>query len=89
MVLDEVDSANAKMASRAKSKDDPKVTGAAAAPTENPLLKHSKEWWDRAPSLAPAEIDSSIVNCELRGGAQFMSKNDCLNRGGQPQGVSG
>ena len=92
MVLDEVDKANAKMKPRAKTKaaaTADATTDAAVAAKENPLLKQSKEWWGRATSLAPSGIDSAIVKCGIGNSTQFMSKNDCLSRGGTPQGLSG
>ena len=92
MVLDEIDAASAKMgpASKKKAKSNVETTTASAvAPKDNPLLEQSKQWWERATSLAPTGIDSTIVNCQLGRAAQFMSKDDCLNRGGAPQGFSG
>ena len=94
MVLDEIDSANAKMESFKKAKpevaeDDSATLASKARQTKNQLLEESKQWWDQATSLAPAEADSSIVTCRIRGGTQFMSKDDCLTRGGVPKGISG
>jgi hypothetical protein len=89
-VLEEVDKANAMMGIGEKSKDEPTETEIASAVTagKNQMLEQSKQWWDQATSLAPATIDSSIVNCRVRGTTQFMSKNDCLTRGGVPKGVA-
>lgn len=92
MVLDEVDKANAKMTKRKappKTEATTNAAVAAVAAKDNPLLKQSKEWWGRATSLAPTGIDSTIVKCQLGSTTQFMSKNDCLSRGGTPQGLSG
>jgi len=89
MVLDEVDKANAKMTKKKAPPKTEATTNAAVAAKDNPLLKQSKEWWGRATSLAPSGIDSTIVKCGLGGATQFMSKNDCLSRGGTPQGLSG
>jgi hypothetical protein len=92
MVLDEIDAASAKMGPGGKKKAKPNVqttTASAVAPKDNPILEQSKQWWERATSLAPMDIDSTIVNCQLGGAAQFMSKDDCLSRGGTPKGISG
>ena len=90
MVLDEVDAAAAKMpgTKKADAKDDASdqevsVTSAAAR-TKQALLEESKRWWDQATSLAPGDVESSIVRCQVRGEMQFMSKDDCLSRGGTP-----
>ena len=91
IVLDEMDAAAAKMPTKKA-----KVSTAAAAPTastgaqqENPMLEQSKKWWNEATSLAPTGIDSSIVTCRIGQSTQFMSKDDCLTRGGVPKGASG
>ena len=94
MVLDEVDAANAKMKSLSKTKDkaekgSTESVASKALKTKNELLQQSKEWWNEATSLSPTAVDSSIVSCRIQGENQFMSKDDCLVRGGVPQGVSG
>lgn len=93
MVIDELDKAAAMMPDTKKSKDAGKDEAVASATSgsakENALLKQSKEWWDRATSLAPTGLKSSIVSCRLRGGTQYMSKDDCLSHGGTPRSVSG
>jgi hypothetical protein len=87
-VLEEIDAAGAKMG--VGKKKEPVPEAASNAPTtQSELLEQSKEWWGRATSLAPAEADSKIVSCRLREGTQFMSKDDCVIRGGVPSGVSG
>jgi len=92
-VLDEVDKANAQMAERSNNKNKAKVeattTASAADAKASPLLEDSKRWWKKATSLAPRAVDASIVKCHLPGGTEFRSKDDCLSRGGVPQGVSG
>jgi len=95
MVMDELDAAAAKMPARAKStateteKNSTVVSAHGAPPKENPLVAQSKRWWKRATSLAPSGLKASIVSCRLQGGTQFMSKSNCLSRGGEPKSVSG
>jgi len=93
MVIDELDAAASLMPDKKKTKEAAKAEEAAASTAgtakENPLLRESREWWNRATSLAPTELESSIVSCRLRGGTQFMSRDDCLSRGGKPGSVSG
>jgi hypothetical protein len=86
MVLDEVDAAAAKMPSSGKKKaaKEEVATSKAAAPQKSALLEQSKQWWERASSLAPTEMESSIVSCRLSDGTHFMSKDDCLSQGGVP-----
>ena len=92
MVLDELDSAAAKTPATHKSKDAATAGSDVpqdAGPTgENPLLAESKRWWKRATSLGPMDSKAGIVSCRLRNATPFMSRNDCLSRGGSPQNVS-
>lgn len=91
MVLDEIDKAGAKMPPPAKKQDAAKLEtatpGADAGAAH--LLEESKRWWTQATSLAPNGVDSSIVKCRLGRATEFRSRDDCLGRGGVPQGVSG
>jgi hypothetical protein len=94
MVMDEVDSAAAKMPARkGKAREEVATESNAAvepvAQRTSALLEQSKQWWDRATSLAPGEMESSIVRCRLREGTHFMSRDDCLSQGGQPSDSSG
>ena len=88
MVLDEIDAAAAKMPkpnnTKDESSDEPAATASSASRRTNALLLQSKRWWGRATSLAPADVESSIVRCRLGDGTHFMSKDDCLGRGGIP-----
>lgn len=92
MVLDEVDNANAQMNSRSKKRIAAKAgttdAESSAGSANQPLLEDSKRWWKEATSLAPKAVDSSIVKCRLGSGIEFRSRDDCLSRGGVPQGVS-
>lgn len=94
MVMDELDSAAAMLPGQANSKDEAKkdaatVVATSAAEKRNAILERSKQWWNSATSLSPNGLESSIVNCRLREGTQFMSRNDCLSLGGKPGSVSG
>ena len=96
MVMDELDSAASLLPASGKTKDaeaDGKDESVAVAPsgaaTRSAILQQSKEWWNRATSLAPSGLESSIVSCRLQEGTQFMSKDDCLSHGGKPGSVSG
>ena len=96
MVIDELDSAAALLPAKGKTKDagadgkdDSVAVAASVAAKKSAILQQSKEWWNRATSLAPTGLESSIVSCRLREGTQFMSKDDCLSRNGKPGSVSG
>jgi hypothetical protein len=96
MVLDEMDAAAAKMPTskkeklaKKKSREAGRQQATAGATAENPIVEQTKEWWKRASSLAPTELEASIVSCRLSGGTQFMSRDDCLARGGTPGRASG
>ncbi len=95
MVIDELDNAAALMPN-AKKKEKADAGGTevespatAAAARKNALLMQSKQWWDRATSLAPTGLEPSIVSCRIRGGTQFMTRDNCLSQGGEPRSVSG
>lgn len=89
MVLDEVDAANAKM-TKGKKTTAPTAAAAPAAPADKTtVLQQSTKWWKKATSLAPASMDSSIVRCQIDGGTQYMSRDDCLSRGGRAANASG
>jgi hypothetical protein len=44
-----------------------------------------KDYWQEVQSLAPAELDESIVRCNNNGSVSFMSSDDCLSIGGTVQ----
>jgi len=90
MVMDELDTAAAKMpGAKNASPSQGAEPGRAGSAQGSPLLEQSKEWWSRATSIAPGGLESSIVKCRLRGGTHFMSRDDCLGQGGSPASVSG
>lgn len=92
MVIEEMDAAAAKMPVKDKgdAKPDPAASGAAAATAQkSAVLENAQRWWQEATSLAPAEMDSGIARCQLDGSVQFMSRDDCLSRGGRPERASG
>lgn len=85
MVIDEIDNANAKMpkVEKKKKKSASPETGRTSVDEATArLVKQSERWWNQATSLSPEEAPSSIVQCRLSGGTQFMSRDDCLARGG-------
>ena len=94
MALDEIDKANAQMKSKARNAG--KTKTAASAPADGSdaalekaraLLEPSLEWWESASSFSAAEVDASVVRCDVGGSVQFMSRDDCRVRGGTPGGV--
>jgi len=89
MVLDEIDNASAKMPSTNKKKAADTSETASASPVDDrkqQLIQQSKVWWETATSLSSESADTSIVRCRLDGGSQFMSRDDCLTRGGRVSG---
>ncbi len=73
----------------------PQAARNAAAPTTHladqgsPLLEASRQWWREARSLGPTELDPDTVRCRFLKSTRYMSKNDCLSRGGTPGRASG
>lgn len=95
MVIEEIDKAQALMPetkNKKGNKTTPTESADAVSPAvakRNALLEQSKEWWGKATSLSPKAVSPGIARCQISGGTQYMSKDDCLARGGRPQGVSG
>lgn len=94
MVMDELDSAAAKMPSakqpKKTGKDDPsgESLGAAGrlAAAKSSLNARSQKWWQEAKTITPGEKNEGIVQCRLPEGAQFMSRDDCIVQGGRFDG---
>ena len=91
MVMDELDSAAAKMPISDKKKDaKPAPSGKAPTPAErlaaakSALNERSKQWWKEAKTMTPGEKPAGIVSCRLSDGVRFMSKDDCIVQGGRP-----
>ena len=90
MALDEIDKASAKLHGGGKKKaaEVSETAGAQETPP-NPLLEQSKQWWESATSLAPKNVNPTIVSCRVDGATQFTSRDQCRLIGGKPSGVSG
>jgi hypothetical protein len=88
-IWDELDGANEKMDAFSKTKD--KEEAATTEDGDQPLSPKAKstQWWSKARTLDSEPLAESIVRCRLNGSHQFMRRDECLNRGGKPKGVSG
>ena len=84
-IMDELNAANEKMDILSNTKPDEEEEVAEGEKFDP--LERSKEWWDKAKSLNRKQLSPSIVSCRFRSGTQFMSRDDCLGRGGQPKSV--
>lgn len=91
MVMDELDTAAAKMptsaADKEKKKGNAKTAPASAAErlaaTKRMVDERSRKWWSEAKSMTPGESTAGVVNCRLPEGRKFMAKDDCLAQGGR------
>jgi len=54
----------------------PKQTAKAKAPPDE------KSWWQNATTLGSEESKTDFVGCKLGSGVEFMTRDDCLARGG-------
>jgi len=77
--LDELDAANAMM----KGEDPKKVAEVEADPVEAPKRLE----WENVTSIEKGELDSSFVQCKLGSNKMFMKRDECLTRGGRPEGI--
>ena len=93
MVMDELDSAAAKMPTTAAEKEKAKKKAAGEKPAsaaerlgaaKRMLDERSQKWWSEARTMTPGESPAGIVSCRLPEGMQFMSTDDCLAQGGTP-----
>jgi len=91
LVMDELDSAAAKMPTSKKDKEKAEAAKSAAKPdaaaglaaTKSAVIARSREWWKEAKSMTPGEKSEGIVQCRLPEGVKFMSKDDCVVQGGR------
>ena len=97
MVLDELDTAAAKMPTTGKQKEENAKkaagkpgSGAAGqiATSKAAVLEASRQWWKQAKTINDGEAPEGIVSCRLPEGSKFMSKDDCVVQGGQPANAS-
>ena len=42
------------------------------------------EYWENARTITSGEGSKDVTSCNLRGQLQFMKRDDCIRRGGQP-----
>lgn len=68
----------------AASEEKPKQVASAAA-KPNAGGSPAKSWWETARSLTSEDSVSDIVGCAVSGRTEFMTREDCLARGGAPQ----
>jgi hypothetical protein len=90
MVVEEIDNAAAKMPTTKAEKrkeSEPAPAESSFAAKKDAVLETSKQWWGRATSLSSERVDESVVQCAVGGRSQFMSRADCLARGGRPSGL--
>ena len=86
-IMDELNNANEEMDEFVR-KGAPEEEELAAGQPQT-VESRSKEWWGKAKSLDSRTLNPAIVSCRLRSGTQFMARDECLNRGGQPGNASG
>ena len=80
-ILAEIDSAH-ELAGTSKPAEKPEQT--AKADGEEPKKGID---WTTSRSINSGQVDASIVRCSLDGSTQFMKRDDCITRGGSPDGV--
>jgi hypothetical protein len=71
-----------KEAAEAKTAEGAKTDGKPA----KPAAPQGASWWAKATTLSSEESTAKIVGCKKKDGkTDFMTRDDCLARGGQPQ----
>lgn len=93
MVMDELDTAAAKMPTTGKHQDEKakkgqEKAGANAAgkiaASKAAVVEASRQWWKQAKTLNTGDAPEGVVSCRLPEGTKFMSKDDCVVQGGRP-----
>lgn len=82
-IMDELDNANDKMDEFAGTQAEEEAVEK-ASPRDI-----ANEWWKTAKSLDKKKLSPSIVSCRIGGSTQFMARDACMNRGGNPGQASG
>jgi hypothetical protein len=62
-----------------------KAPAAAGQAAGAPAAPAGPSWWQTARTLGSEAMDESIAGCQLGGRVEFMLRDDCLARGGQPE----
>ena len=87
MVMEELDTAAAKMPATAQNKkaaQKPKPgAGGQVAAARSAVLERSQQWWKQAKSMTPGEKSEDIVSCRFSDGTRFMAREDCIVQGGR------
>ena len=87
--LNEIDKSVNSSPMGAEMKKDKDAADKTAAKTDGkpakPAPPQGASWWAKATSLSSEESTAKIVGCKLGGKTDFMTRDDCLARGGQPQ----
>lgn len=98
MVMDELDTAAAKMPTTAAEKEKKKKSEAKTAPAgaadrlaaaKRMVDERSRRWWSEAKTMTPGESNAGVVSCRLPEGRRFMARDDCLAQGGKTGDGSG
>ena len=95
MVMDELDSAAAKMPTTDKKPAAKAAPGAAAqtpaerlAAAKSAVQERSQQWWKQAKTINTGDAPAGVVSCKLPEGLKFMSEDDCVTQGGKPGDAS-
>jgi hypothetical protein len=59
--------------------------GTSTADPKKPGPPSGPSWWQTARTLGSEPSNEGIVACEIGGRSEFMQREDCLARGGQPK----
>lgn len=73
----------AREAAEAKAKEEKRAAGGGGATAAGKPAGPS--WWETARTLGSEAKNESIAGCQLGGRLEYMLRDDCLARGGQPQ----
>jgi len=84
-VNDELNEGQAELKRRSPGGAQPAQAATAGKPasSQTPAEQQIANWWHSVRSFSPEEKSSEVVRCRIGGAPSYVSRSDCLARGGE------
>ena len=83
-VVEEIDSGMKLMEKHGGQHGNRTAQAEAEAEEAKPSRGVDLEYWKSARTITSGERSKDVTSCNLRGQLQFMNRDDCIRRGGEP-----